>query len=74
MSQRVSLPIDPAAGGNPDDSLRVTSVEIRIDAETLDRLFVVHCESAPPVKLRVNALDLAVIITALGKLTSHSMN
>lgn len=74
MSQRVSLPIDPGAGGNPDDSLRVTSVEIKIDRDTLDRLFVVHCENAPSVKLRVNALDLAVIVTALGKLTNHSMN
>jgi len=52
----------------------VTAVEIRVDPDTLDRLFVVHCARKSPVKLRVNPVDLAIILKALAQASKRSMN
>jgi hypothetical protein len=53
---------------------RVTGVEIRVDAETLDRVFLVHCEREEPICLRVNPVDLAVILKSLAEVTTHALN
>jgi hypothetical protein len=53
---------------------RVTAVEIRVDVETLDRVFLVHCERGEPVCLRVNPVDLAVILKSLAEVMTHALN
>lgn len=55
-------------------AVRVTAVEIYVDADTLDRIFIVHSESQEPISLRVSPVELPVILADLAEAISKSMN
>jgi len=72
------LPAFPAPIGEDGDALpsglRVTAVEIYVDPETLDRIFVVHSEEHEPVILCIAAVDLEGYLRQLASVIAKSMN
>lgn len=66
----------PPLGGEPEPSsaLRVTMIEIRVDTETRDRLFVVRTVEGPPLMFRVDPLLLSEVLTTLARVVANSLN
>jgi hypothetical protein len=55
-------------------ALTVLAVEIYVDPETLDRIFVIHSEEREPVVLRVSPVDLPGILAHLSARIAKSLN
>ena len=54
--------------------LRVTSVDISIDPDTLDRVFVIHSEEAEPVGVIISPVDLQSVLVSLAKAILRSLH
>lgn len=76
------MPPVPTVGGLADEGIdelrakaqRPSSVEVRVDPVTFDRLFIVRFEDRDPLLLAVAPTDLAAILHTLSAAIAQSLN
>lgn len=65
---------DAWPGELDSNALSVTAVEIYVDRETLDRVFVIHTTDREKIVLRVTSVLLPIILNDLSAAIRRSMH
>lgn len=55
-------------------AITIAAVEIQIDPETRDRIFIIHSEDEPTIVLRVPPMELAGILARLALTIARSLH
>jgi hypothetical protein len=76
MSLPIIVPPPEGSGGDKSFSRAVTfsALEIHVDPDTRDRIFIIHSDDAPKIELRVSPMELTLILARLALTIARSLH